>query len=84
MLLIFFMFCIVFQGTGLEVLIFCTFSGTFFLAACTVSLCRRPSNINTPTPQVSASPNPNDIEPILQIDQMDRIDAQVSGIWYSV
>lgn len=32
------------QGTGLEVLIFCAFSATFFLAACTVSICRRPTN----------------------------------------
>ncbi|KAL7731771.1 hypothetical protein ACLKA6_016707 [Drosophila palustris] len=30
------------QGTGLEVLIFCAFSATFFLAACMVSLCRIP------------------------------------------
>ncbi|XP_017080073.2 GATA zinc finger domain-containing protein 10 [Drosophila eugracilis] len=30
------------QGTGLEVLIFCAFSATFFLAACLVSLCRIP------------------------------------------
>lgn len=29
------------QGTGLEVLIFCAFSATFFIFACTVSLCRR-------------------------------------------
>jgi hypothetical protein len=29
------------QGTGLEVLIFCAFSATFFVFACTVSLCRR-------------------------------------------
>lgn len=35
----------VFQGTGLEVLIFCAFSATFFLAACSVSLCRRPRDI---------------------------------------
>ncbi|XP_049295026.1 dual specificity tyrosine-phosphorylation-regulated kinase 1A [Anopheles funestus] len=33
------------QGTGLEVLIFCAFSATFFLAACTVSLWRRPRDI---------------------------------------
>uniref|UniRef100_A0A8W7Q0I6 Uncharacterized protein n=1 Tax=Anopheles coluzzii TaxID=1518534 RepID=A0A8W7Q0I6_ANOCL len=32
-------------GTGLEVLIFCAFSATFFLAACTVSLWRRPRDI---------------------------------------
>lgn len=68
---------IVFQGSGLEVLIFCTFSATFFLAACTVSLCRRPRNGNSSTPQISQSPNPNAIEHIQQIDQMDQIDAQV-------
>lgn len=33
------------QGTGLEVLIFCAFSATFFLAACTVSLCRVPKGL---------------------------------------
>ncbi|XP_067642692.1 putative uncharacterized protein DDB_G0277255 [Eurosta solidaginis] len=33
------------QGTGLEVLIFCAFSATFFLAACTVSLCRIPKGL---------------------------------------
>uniref|UniRef100_A0AAG5DRF7 Uncharacterized protein n=1 Tax=Anopheles atroparvus TaxID=41427 RepID=A0AAG5DRF7_ANOAO len=33
------------QGTGLEVLIFCAFSATFFLAACTVSLWRRPRDL---------------------------------------
>ncbi|XP_055530392.1 uncharacterized protein LOC129721635 [Wyeomyia smithii] len=38
------------QGTGLEVLIFCAFSATFFLAACTVSLCRRPRDL-----QISAN-----------------------------
>lgn len=37
----------VFQGTGLEVLIFCTFSAIFFLAACTISLCRRPRDLLT-------------------------------------
>ncbi|XP_058837622.1 uncharacterized protein LOC131693645 [Topomyia yanbarensis] len=36
------------QGTGLEVLIFCAFSATFFLAACTVSLCRRPRDLQIP------------------------------------
>ncbi|XP_062562931.1 uncharacterized protein LOC134226281 [Armigeres subalbatus] len=36
------------QGTGLEVLIFCAFSATFFLAACTVSLCRRPRDLQMP------------------------------------
>ncbi|XP_053670666.1 uncharacterized protein LOC128720991 [Anopheles nili] len=34
------------QGTGLEVLIFCAFSATFFLAACTVSLWRRPRDVH--------------------------------------
>ncbi|XP_037719908.1 protein kinase 4 [Drosophila subpulchrella] len=33
------------QGTGLEVLIFCAFSATFFLAACLVSLCRIPKGL---------------------------------------
>lgn len=33
------------QGTGLEVLIFCAFSATFFLAACMVSLCRIPKGL---------------------------------------
>lgn len=32
---------IVFQGTGLEVVIFGTLSTLFFIGACTVSLCRR-------------------------------------------
>ncbi|ETN61746.1 hypothetical protein AND_006591 [Anopheles darlingi] len=36
------------QGTGLEVLIFCAFSATFFLAACTVSLWRRPRDLQIP------------------------------------
>ncbi|XP_052873067.1 uncharacterized protein LOC128278381 [Anopheles cruzii] len=36
------------QGTGLEVLIFCAFSATFFLAACTVSLWRRPRELQIP------------------------------------
>ncbi|XP_030375334.1 probable serine/threonine-protein kinase DDB_G0280133 [Scaptodrosophila lebanonensis] len=35
------------QGTGLEVLIFCIFSATFFLAACTISLCRIPKSLIT-------------------------------------
>lgn len=35
------------QGTGLEVIIFCAFSATFFLAACTVSLCRLPKGLVT-------------------------------------
>lgn len=70
---------VVFQGTGLEVLIFCTFSATFFLAACTVSLCRRPRNVNISTPQISPTPSPNVIEHIQQIDQMDQIDAQVTS-----
>ncbi|XP_059607854.1 uncharacterized protein LOC132255734 [Phlebotomus argentipes] len=44
------------QGTGLEVLIFCAFSATFFLAACTVSLCRRSRDIHFPpvTPSVAS------------------------------
>ncbi|KAH8314908.1 hypothetical protein KR074_011947 [Drosophila pseudoananassae] len=33
------------QGTGLEVVIFCAFSATFFLAACLVSLCRIPKGL---------------------------------------
>ncbi|KAH8274319.1 hypothetical protein KR026_009379 [Drosophila bipectinata] len=33
------------QGTGLEVIIFCAFSATFFLAACLVSLCRIPKGL---------------------------------------
>lgn len=33
------------QGTGLEVLIFCAFSATFFLVACMVSLCRIPKGL---------------------------------------
>ncbi|XP_037940097.1 transcription factor kayak [Teleopsis dalmanni] len=33
------------QGSGLEILIFCAFSATFFLAACTVSLCRIPKGL---------------------------------------
>ncbi|XP_055596154.1 uncharacterized protein LOC129746505 [Uranotaenia lowii] len=40
------------QGTGLEVLIFCAFSATFFLAACTVSLCRRPRDLQMPVNNV--------------------------------
>lgn len=41
------------QGTGLEVLIFCAFSATFFLAACTVSLCRLPRDLATsPSPSL--------------------------------
>ncbi|EAT46175.1 AAEL002579-PA [Aedes aegypti] len=40
------------QGTGLEVLIFCAFSATFFLAACTVSLCRRPRDMQMPVNNV--------------------------------
>ncbi|KAL9704487.1 hypothetical protein quinque_008005 [Culex quinquefasciatus] len=40
------------QGTGLEVLIFCAFSATFFLAACTVSLCRRPRDLQMPANNV--------------------------------
>uniref|UniRef100_A0A1B0CP31 Putative conserved plasma membrane protein n=1 Tax=Lutzomyia longipalpis TaxID=7200 RepID=A0A1B0CP31_LUTLO len=45
------------QGTGLEVLIFCAFSATFFLAACTVSLCRRSRDIHFPpvTPSVASA-----------------------------
>lgn len=31
------------QGTGLEVLIFCAFSATFFLLACTASLWKKPT-----------------------------------------
>ncbi|XP_063707250.1 uncharacterized protein LOC134836021 [Culicoides brevitarsis] len=57
------------QGTGLEVLLFCAFSATFFLAACTVSICRRPAHsrdqstahtIQTQTDQLSS------VEPIVQ------------------
>ncbi|GAB0098662.1 uncharacterized protein DMENIID0001_144310 [Sergentomyia squamirostris] len=45
------------QGNGLEVLIFCAFSATFFLAACTVSLCRRSQDIHFPpvTPSVASA-----------------------------
>jgi hypothetical protein len=51
-----------FQGTGLEVLIFCAFSATFFLAACTVSLYRRPRDLSL---------NPNlDIDPFSHSDQI--------------
>uniref|UniRef100_A0A1B0GQE8 Uncharacterized protein n=1 Tax=Phlebotomus papatasi TaxID=29031 RepID=A0A1B0GQE8_PHLPP len=44
------------QGSGLEVLIFCAFSATFFLAACTVSLCRRSRDMHFPpiTPSVAS------------------------------
>lgn len=60
------------QGTGLEVLLFCAFSATFFLAACTVSICRRPGpsrdpaintahTIQTQTDQLSS------VEPIVQV-----------------
>jgi hypothetical protein len=34
------------QDTGLEVLIFCAFSATFFMTACGVSLCKRPIDSN--------------------------------------
>lgn len=56
----------VFQGTGLEVLIFCAFSATFFLAACTVSLCRRPQSLHLP-PQMETITN--DIEQNSPIQQ---------------
>ncbi|XP_055313607.1 uncharacterized protein LOC129574947 isoform X2 [Sitodiplosis mosellana] len=66
-------FLAAFQGSGLEILIFCAFSATFFVAACTVSLCRRPNNnsfnLNIPAPQLSAvTTNVNDIE-IAHLDQ---------------
>lgn len=58
-----------FQGSGLEILIFCAFSATFFVAACTVSLCRRPRTINIPAPPLTAvTTNVNDIE-IAHLDQ---------------
>lgn len=63
-------FLAAFQGSGLEILIFCAFSATFFLAACTVSLCRRPRSLNINAPQMhSVSTNVNDIEQIAQMDQ---------------
>lgn len=57
-------FLAAFQGSGLEILIFCAFSATFFLAACTVSLCRRPRSLS-----ITVSTNVNDIEQIAQMDQ---------------
>lgn len=58
------------QGSGLEVLLFCAFSATFFLAACTVSICRRPASrelntahtIQTQTDQLSS------VEPMVQVN----------------
>ncbi|XP_031622211.1 uncharacterized protein LOC116340114 [Contarinia nasturtii] len=62
-------FLAAFQGSGLEILIFCAFSATFFVAACTVSLCRRPRNLSISPPQLSAvTTNVNDIE-IAHLDQ---------------
>lgn len=57
------------NGSGLEILIFCAFSATFFVAACTVSLCRRPRTMTIPPPQLSAvTTNANEIE-ISHLDQ---------------
>lgn len=55
-----------FQGTGLEVLIFCAFSATFFLAACTVSLCRRPRALHLTPALETASNEIEEISPIQQ------------------
>lgn len=60
-----------FQGSGLEILLFCAFSGTFFVAACTVSLCRRPRNLNFSHSQLNtiATNIPN-------IEQIERMEQQ--------
>lgn len=56
-----------FQGTGLEVLIFCAFSATFFLAACTVSLCRRPRDLQMPVNNVISETISNGDQSSLQV-----------------
>ncbi|XP_055627291.1 protein couch potato [Toxorhynchites rutilus septentrionalis] len=57
------------QGTGLEVLIFCAFSATFFLAACTVSLCRRPRDLQIPANNVISETISNGEQNSLQNNQ---------------
>uniref|UniRef100_A0A336K6I0 CSON015620 protein n=1 Tax=Culicoides sonorensis TaxID=179676 RepID=A0A336K6I0_CULSO len=59
------------QGTGLEVLLFCAFSATFFLAACTISICRRPGpsrepSINTAHTIQTQTDQLSSVEPIVQ------------------
>lgn len=72
-------FLAAFQGSGLEILIFCAFSATFFLAACTVSLCRRPRSLNITAPELqSVATNVNAIE---QISQMDQHESHVNHIF---
>lgn len=63
------------QGTGLEVLLFCAFSATFFLAACTVSICRRPGpnrdpNINTAHTIQTQTEQLSSVEPIVQVKHL--------------
>lgn len=74
-------FLAAFQGSGLEIVIFCAFSATFFIAACTVSLCRRPRNLNIPPPpQLTAvTTNVNDIE-IAQIAHLDQCEPHVANV----
>lgn len=69
--------CAAFQGSGLEIVIFCAFSATFFIA-CTVSLCRRPRNLNIPPPSqlAAVTTNVNDIE-IAQIAHLDQCEPHV-------
>jgi len=68
---LFFVF-IVKQGTGLEVLIFCAFSATFFLAACTVSLCKRPRDLNI-LPSITHDHVQNIDNTAIQVVQWDFI-----------
>lgn len=67
-----------FQGSGLEIVIFCAFSATFFIVAVSVSLCRRPRNLNIPPPPLltAVTTNVNDIE-IAQIAHLDQCEPHV-------
>lgn len=76
-------FVAVFQGTGLEVLIFCAFSATFFLAACTVSLCRRPRDlmVEPPLPNMAIEHTPrlDGYVPHHQHQQTNHLQPQLIG-----
>lgn len=65
---------IVFQGTGLEMLIFCAVLASFFVAACMMSLLRRPrDNLVVPPPANLAIEHTARNEPaILPIQQQPQ------------
>uniref|UniRef100_A0A182ML14 Chitin-binding type-2 domain-containing protein n=1 Tax=Anopheles culicifacies TaxID=139723 RepID=A0A182ML14_9DIPT len=67
------------QGTGVEVLIFCAFSATFFLAACTVSLWRRPRDIQISSNNIISDTISNAEQSSLQIKEIHCHGTKITG-----